>query len=134
MPLLGILGGFESLQKQCFHIFGANEKIGKKFEILGKIAFFREKNRVSSEKLAIFLRIFYFRFFLPKIVSNPTENDFWPKNRPKKKRFFLSLCVSQHSKKALGSWFSNHFGIFYFLFFCLSLRQNSQYIITTEKL
>ena len=92
VPLLGILGGFESLQKQLFHIFGANEKIGKKFEILGKIAFFREKNRVSSEKLAIFLRIFYFRFFLPKIVSNPTENDFWPKNRPKKNDFFCP-CV-----------------------------------------
>ena len=80
MPLPGILGGFETLQKQFFHIFGAKEKTGKKIRNLKfqeKSFFFFWKNRFFSEKSAMFLRFFYFRFFLPKIVSNPTENRFF---------------------------------------------------------
>ena len=56
MPILGILGGFET------------------FSILFSYFWSQEKNRFLLEKSAIFLRFFFFRFFLPKIVSNPTEN------------------------------------------------------------
>ena len=47
MPLPGILGGFETLQKHFFEIFGVKEqeeKIGKKNENIGK-------NREMSENI-----------------------------------------------------------------------------------
>ena len=71
MPLPGILGRFETRQKQYFHIFGAREKIRKIFfqeksVFLKKISvFYREisvfigKNRYLSKKSAIFLRFFH---------------------------------------------------------------------------
>ena len=54
----------------------------------GKIGFFREKKFVFSEKSVIFLQFFYFRFFLPKIVSNPIENRFFAEKSVEKNDFF----------------------------------------------
>ena len=48
----------------------------------GKIGFFREKT-------SIFLLFFYFRFFLPKIVSNPTENRFFVEKSAEKNDFLV---------------------------------------------
>ena len=74
----GILGGFETLQKQFFHIFGAREKIRN----------FR-KNSVFIEKIGDFSPIFFFRFFFPKIVSNPIKNRFFVEKLAEKNDFFV---------------------------------------------
>ena len=114
MPILGILGGFETLQNQFFHIFGAREKIG----------FFLE-NRFLTEKSAIFLRFFYFRFFLPKIVSNLTENRFFAEKSAEKNDFFcpwIRLCneellkSEEASEKSLFFFSLSHFLSFSFTF------------------
>ena len=95
------MGGFKTRQKQFFHLFGAREKIRKKFFheksffFSEKSIFYREKsvfigkNRYLLEKSAIFLRFFYFRFFLPKIVSNPTKNQFFVEKSAEKNDFFV---------------------------------------------
>ena len=75
MSLLSILGGFETLKKQFFHIFGAKEKTGKISDFF--------------EKSAIFLRFFYLRFFLPKIISNPIENRFFAEKSVEKNDFLV---------------------------------------------
>ena len=80
MPLLGILGGCKTRQKQFFHIFGAREKI-RNFFFQEKSGFFR--------KIGDFSLFFYFRFFLPKIVSNPTENRFFVEKSAEKNDFFV---------------------------------------------
>ena len=96
MSLSGILDEFETRQKQFFHIFGAKEKI-RNFFFPGKIGFFRKKsvfyreNRYLSEKSAIFLRFFYFRFFHRKSFPAPPKIDFLHKNRSKKP-IFLSMA------------------------------------------
>ena len=94
MPLSGILGGFETRQKQFFHIFGAREKI-RKFFFQEKFVFFWEKsgfigkNRFLSEKSVIFLRFFYFRCFHPKIFSNTTEIRFFSEKSDEIDDFFV---------------------------------------------
>ena len=69
--------------------------------------FYREKSvfigkyRYLSEKSAIFLRFFYFRFFLPKIVSNPIENRFFAEKSAEKADFYLvSITWHTHLQKA----------------------------------
>ena len=86
----------------------------QKFFFPGKIGFFRKKtvfyreksvfigkNRYLSEKLVIFLRFFYFRFFHPKIFSSTTENRFFAKKSAEKNDFFCPcphpVCVNLHS-------------------------------------
>ena len=78
--------------------------LGKNRFFLGKNWFLSKTNRFLSEKSAIFLRFFFFRFFLPKIISNPTENHKSPKNRPKK-LIFTSL-LSSKQKSSFFSVFS----------------------------
>ena len=78
MSLLGILGGFETCQKQIFHIFGTREKIRnfffqEKSGFFGKNRYFIGNYRFLSEKSTIFRRFFYFRFFHPNIFSSTTE-------------------------------------------------------------
>ena len=84
MALPDIFGGFETRQKQffIFQIFFFQEKS----VFFGKISVF-------SEKSAIFLRFVYFRFFLPKIVSNPTENRFFAEKSAKKNDFFVLAYI-----------------------------------------
>ena len=88
MPLSVILGGFETLHKQFFHIFGAREKI-KNFR---KILDFSEKSTIFFDFSLIFL--------LPIF---PSQNHFQPNRKPifhrkidRKKRFFSPcfLCIS----------------------------------------
>ena len=83
MSLPGILGGFETLQKQFFHIFGSKENTGKKSDFFGKILDFSEKSAIFSDFSLIF----------------PSQNRFQPNRKPifhrkigRKKRFF-SPCV-----------------------------------------
>ena len=45
--------------------------------------------RKILEKSAIFLQFFYFRFFLPKIVFNPTKNRFFIKKSAEKNDFLV---------------------------------------------
>ena len=84
MSLLGILGGFETRQKQFFHIFGAREK---------SINFFSQEKSVFfgeiSEKSAIFLRFFHTRFFHPKIFSSTTEIRFFAEKSVEIGDFFV---------------------------------------------
>ena len=98
MPLPGILGGFETYQKQFFHIFGAREKI-KIFFFLEKSGFFG-KYRYLSEKIGIYRknRRFFFDFFtpdfsIPKSFPAPPKSDFSQKNRPKS-AIFCSMVAS----------------------------------------
>ena len=104
MPLPGIFGGFETGQKQFFYIFGAKgkntkKKNSRKNRFFRKISvFYREKSvflrkyRYLSEKSVIFLPFFYFRFFLPKIVSNPKENRFFAEKSVEKTDFYFLGC------------------------------------------
>ena len=85
MSLLGILDGFETCQKQFFHIFGAREKIRKIF-FQEKISFYRKNRRFFSD-------FFYFRFSIPKSFSAPPKSDFSPKNRTKL-AIFLSMTAA----------------------------------------
>ena len=57
------------------------------------------------EKSAIFLRFFYFRFFLPKIVSNPTENRFFAKKSTEKNDFFVIGSTPLLWKEGGPIWF-----------------------------
>ena len=91
MSLPGILGGFETRQKQIFHIFGTREKIRN---------FFSRKNRDFSVKIGILSENIGFyrknrRFFFPdfstaKSFPGPPISDFSPENRPIS-AIFLSL-------------------------------------------
>ena len=53
VSLPGILGGFETRQKQTFHIFGTREKIKKK-KFPGKIGIFR-KISVFYREISVFI-------------------------------------------------------------------------------
>ena len=103
MPFPGILGGFETRQKQFFAYFWSQEKNQKKIFsrknrfLSVKIGFFGEKsvfigkNRFLSEKSAIFRRFFFFSdFSTAKSFPGPPKSDFSPKNRPIS-AIFLSL-------------------------------------------
>ena len=96
MPLPGILGGFETRQKQFFHIFGAKGK-NQKFFFSGKIGFFEKyryfigKNRYLSENIGIYRKTAI--FLLPIF---PSQNRFQPNRKPifrrkigRKNRFLL---------------------------------------------
>ena len=85
MALPDIFGGFENRQKQFFLI--------SDFFFQEKSVFFSGKYRFFSEKSAIFLRFVYFRFFLPKIVSNPTENQFFVEKSAEKNDFFVLAYI-----------------------------------------
>ena len=87
MPLPGILGGFKTLQKQFFHIFGAKEKTGK-------ISDFFRKYRIFRQKIGDFSR-----FFLSKPFPCRPKTDFSPINRPKNP-IFCSLIRSTTKMKA----------------------------------
>ena len=94
VSLPGILGGFETRQKQIFYIFGTREKIRnfffqEKSGFFGKYRYFIEKYRYLSEKSAIFRRFFYFRFFHPKIFSSTAENRFFAEKSVEKTDFFV---------------------------------------------
>ena len=59
MPILGILGGFETLKKHFFEIFGVKEqkeKKGKKMKISGKMSENVRKNREIEISVEIFYR------------------------------------------------------------------------------
>ena len=82
----GILGGFETRQKQFFCIFLESGKKSKKKnfqEKSVKIGFFRKKsvffgkNRFLSEKSAIFCQFFFFRFFHCSFFSRPADIRFF---------------------------------------------------------
>ena len=97
MPFPGILGGFETRQKQFFAYFWSQEKnqkkkFSRKNRFLSvKIGFFSGKNRFLSEKSAIFRRFFFFSdFSIPISFPAPSKFDFSPKNRPKS-AIFLSM-------------------------------------------
>ena len=92
MPLPAILDGFDSLQKQLFSYFwsqGKKSKISKNISFFGKYRVFFGKYRKIGEKSAIFRRFFYKRFFLLKIVSNPTENRFFAEKSAEKTDFLV---------------------------------------------
>ena len=103
MSLPGILGGFETRQKQIFHIFGTREKI-RNFFFQEKSVFYREisvfigKYRFLSEKLAeksaIFRRFFYFRFFHPNIFSSTTEIRYFSEKSAEIGDFFVHDPIS----------------------------------------
>ena len=91
----GILGGFETRQKQFFCIFLESGKKSKKKKIQeksvfigknrffsGKNRFFFGKNRFLSEKSAIFRRFFFPDFSTTISFPGPPISDFSPKNRP----------------------------------------------------
>ena len=65
---------------------------------------FREKSDFS-EKSAIFSDFFKFRFFIPKIVSNPTENRFFAEKSAQKNDFLVlgwkTVCMAKE-KGGLG--------------------------------
>ena len=92
MSLPGIFGGFETRQKQSFHIFGNREKIRN---------FFSRKNRYLSEKIGIYRknRRFFSDFFtpdfsIPKSFPAPPKSDFSQKNPPKS-AIFWSMVESK---------------------------------------
>ena len=88
VSLPGTLGGFETRQKQIFHIFGTREKIrnfffrknrdfSKNIGILsGNIGFYRKKS-VFIGKIGDFSPIFLLPIFHPKIFSSIAENRFF---------------------------------------------------------
>ena len=97
MSLLSILGGFETRQKQIFHIFGTREKIRifffqEKSGFFGKNRYFIGKYRYLSEKSAIFCRFFAIRFFHCKIFSRPTEIRFFSEKSVDFGDFFVPGC------------------------------------------
>ena len=101
----GILGGFETRQKQFFCIFlesGKKSKkknfqeksvfIGKNRFFRGKIGFFQKKS-VFFGKIGDFSPIFFFSDFSTAIsFPGPPISDFSPKNRPIS-AIFCSLCT-----------------------------------------
>ena len=111
MPFSGILGGFETRQKQFFCIFLESGKKSKKKNFqeksvfIGKSRFFSEKNRFLSEKIGFYRKNqrFFADFFFPdfstaKSFPGPPKSDFSPKNWPIS-AIFLSLYVT-----ASGNW------------------------------
>ena len=86
----GILGGFETRQKQFFCIFlesGKNSK-KKKFQeksvFIGKNRFFSGKNRFFSEKIGFYRKnrrffadFFFFQFFHCSFFSRPADIRFF---------------------------------------------------------
>ena len=124
MSLLGILGGFETRRKQIFHTFGAREKIRnfffqKKSVFYLEISVFIGKNRYLSEKSAIFLRFFYFRFFHLKIFSSTTENRFFAEKSAEKNDFFVHECTVTITITASSTTIieGQYFSLFFFFFF-----------------
>ena len=113
VSLPGILGGFETRQKQIFHIFGTREKIRnfffqEKSGFFGKYRYFIGKYRYLSENIDIYRKISVFIgkigdfspiFLLPIF---PPENLFQHRRKPifrrkidRKNRFFCP-CIYQH--------------------------------------
>ena len=98
MSLPGILSGFETRQKQIFHIFGTREKIRKK--IFQEKSGFFSKNRYLSENIGFYWknRRFFADFFISDFSISisfpaPLKSDISPKNRPKS-AIFLSMCIT----------------------------------------
>ena len=79
MPLPGILGGFESHQKQFLRFLKQKEKTVKKSEKVGEISEFIGKNRTKEISV-------HFSF------RGSPKNDISAKYRPKKPKF-LSMLV-----------------------------------------
>ena len=64
---------------------------------------FSRKNRYLSEKSAIFLRFFYFRFFHPKIFSSTTENRFFTEKSAEKNNFFVHATTQSQPSPSTPS-------------------------------
>ena len=107
MSLSGILGGFETRQKQFFHIFGTREKIRnfffqEKSGFFGKNRYFIGKYRYLLENIGIYRKNQrFFVDFLPsdfstaKSFPGPPKSDFSSKNRPIS-AIFLSLDLHKY--------------------------------------
>ena len=95
MPFPGILGGFETRQKQFFAYFWSQEK-NKKKKFFQEKSIFIGKNRFLSEKSAIFLRFFFFRFFHPNIFSSTTEIRFFSEKSVEIGDFFFPCLHIKH--------------------------------------
>ena len=128
MSLSGILGGFETRQKQIFHIFGTREKIrnfffqeksgffGKNRYFIGKYRYFIGKYRYLSENIGIYRKNRrFFADFLPsdfstaKSFPGPPKSDFSPKNRPISAIFlFLGMTTQLRSQLLTTRWLSTH--------------------------
>ena len=93
MSLPGILGGFETLQKQFFNIFGAKEKTGK-------ISDFFDFSVKNQRFFPIFCR-FFFPIFFVKIISMPLKNRFFANKLVKKSDF---LFIGYHFFKPLRDY------------------------------
>ena len=88
MPFPGILGGFETCQKQFFTYFWSQEKNKKKnFQeksvFIRKIGFYQKNRRFFTD-------FFFSDFSIPISFPAPPKSDFSPKNRPKS-AIFLSM-------------------------------------------
>ena len=92
VPFPGILGGFETRQKQFFAYFWSQEKNQKK-EIFQEISVFIGKNQ------RFFTDFFFFRFFHPNIFSSTTEIRFFSEKSTEIGDFFVhgltagSVCL-----------------------------------------
>ena len=84
MSLPGILGGFETLQKQFFNIFGAKEKTGK-------ISDFSDFSVKNQRFFSIFCR-----FFLSKSFPCRRKTDFSPINWSKNPIFCSLVTTSSN--------------------------------------
>ena len=79
------------------------------------------KDRFLSKKSAIFLQFFYFRFFLPKIVSNSTENRFFAEKSAEKTIFLSFIRVRYPIITSLSSFGTNE-----------GLQHSSSYFMGSE--
>ena len=85
VPFPGILGGFETHQKQFFAYFWSQEKNQKKKNFQEKSVFIRKNRRFFAD-------FFFSDFSIPISFLAPPKSDFSPKNRPKS-AIFLSMPV-----------------------------------------
>ena len=75
MPFPGILGGFETRQKQFFAYFWSQEKNQKK-KISRKIGFFWGKIGFYRKNRRFFADFFFFDFSTAKSFPGPPKSDF----------------------------------------------------------
>ena len=89
MPLLGILGGFESHQKQFFEIFE-----GKNCEKIGNIGIYRRNIGIYRKKSEIFGKNRTKEISVHFSFRGSPKNDISTKYRPKKPKF-LSMVATR---------------------------------------